>query len=110
MKALLSHSGAPDVVGHTLALSITDVKARTDFLRQCLSIIGDLERKVDLSLHGFLLSVDDGERGTILSAVAEGMDIDRVVRLFRCAPVGQDTWRLLDRYEQKNQGSLLAGK
>ena len=98
---LLSHSNAPDIVGSSLGVSITDANVRADFLRQCLSITGDLERKVDLCIHGFLMSVDDGERGAILSAVAEGMDTDRIVQLFRFAPFGQDTWRLLDRYDKK---------
>ena len=98
VTGLLSHSNAPDIVGSSLGMSITDANVRTGFLRQCLSITGDLERKVDLCIHGFLMSVDDGERGAILSAVAEGMDTDRTVRLFRCTPFRHDTWRLLDRY------------
>ena len=69
---LLSHSNAPDIVGSSLGVSITEANVRADFLRQCLSITGDLERKVDLCIHGFLMSVDDGERGAILSAVARG--------------------------------------
>ena len=98
---LLSHSNAPDIVGNSLGVSITDANVRAGFLRQCLSITGDLERKVDLCIHGFLMSVDDGERGAILSAVAEGMDPDRTVRLFRWAPFRQDTWRLLHQYDEK---------
>ena len=98
VTALLSRSNAPDIVGSSLGVSITDANVRVDFLRQCLPITGDLERKVDLCIHGFLMSVNDGERGAILSTVAEGMDTDRIVRLFRCAPFRQDTWRLLDQY------------
>ena len=45
-------------------------------------------------MQGFLMAVGDGERGAILLAAAEGMDTDRIVRLFRCAPFKQDTWRL----------------
>ena len=98
VTALLSLSNAPDTVGGCLGLSITDANVRTDFLRQCLSFVGDLERKVDGSIQGFLASVDDEARGTILFAVAEGMDTGRIVRLFRCAPFSRDTWGLLDRY------------
>ena len=101
VTGLLSHSNAPDIVGSSLGVSITDANVRADFLRQCLSITGDLERKVDLCIHGFLMSVDDGERGAILSAVAKDMDTDRIVRLFRCAQFRQDTWQLLDQYDEK---------
>ena len=101
VTGLLSHSNAPDIVGSSLGVSITDANVRADFLQQCLSITGDMERKVDLCIHGFLMSVNDGERGAILSAVAECMDTDRIVRLLRQAPFGQDTWRLLDRYDKK---------
>lgn len=95
---LLSHSNAPDRVGSSLVMSMVDANMQVDFLRQCLSITGDQERKVDLCIHGFLMSVDDGKRGAILLAVAQNMDTERIVRLFRNAPFGQDTWRLLDRY------------
>ena len=98
---LLSHSNAPDIVGNSLGASITDRNLQADFLRRCLSITGDLERKLDLCIDGFLMSVDDEERGEILSAVAEGMDTDRIVRVLRCASFGQDTWRLLDQYDEK---------
>ena len=52
-------------------------------------LTGDLERKVDACIQGFLASVDDEARGAILLAVAEGMDTGRVVRLFQCAPFRQ---------------------
>ena len=97
---LLSHSNAPEIVGNSLGASITDRNLQADFLRRCLPITGDLERKLDLCIDGFLMSVDDEERGEILSAVAEGMDTDRIVRVLRCAPFGQDTWRLLDQYDE----------
>ena len=103
MMALLSLSNAPDTVGGSLGLSITDANVRTDFLRQCLSFAGDLERKVDGCIQGFLASVDDEARGTILFAVAEGMDTGRIVRLFRCAPFRQDTWSLLDQCGEEIQ-------
>ena len=101
VTALLSLSNAPDTVGGSLRLSITDANARTDFLQQCLSFTGDLESKVDSCVQGFLASVDEEARGAILFAVAEGMDTGRIVRLFRCAPFSRDTWRLLDRYGEE---------
>ena len=98
---LLSHSNAPDIVGSSLGVSITDANVQADFLRQCLCMTGDLERKIDFCIQGFLSSLKDEAQSAILSVVAEGMDTDRIVRLFRCAPFGQDTWRLLDQYDEK---------
>ena len=105
VTGLLSCSNAPDSVGYFLGLNITSTNARTDFLCQCLSITGDLERKFEGCIQGFLMSVDDGALGTLLSAVCKDMDTDRIVRLFRCAPFKQDTWRLLDQYGQEIRDS-----
>ncbi len=101
VTALLSRSNAPDTVGGSLELSITAAKARADFLRQCLSITGNMESKVDGCIQGFLMSVRDEARHLIFSDVSDEMDTDRIVRLFRCAPFRQDTWRLLDRYSEE---------
>ena len=101
LKALLSRSDAPATIGGSLGPNITTVNERTDFLRQCLSITGDLERKVDGCIQGFLMSVDDGALGALLSAICEGVNTDSIVRLFRCAPFKQNTWRLLDQYGQE---------
>lgn len=103
VKALLSRSNAPTAIGVSLCLNITTMNARTDFLRQCLSTTGDLERKVDGCIQGFLMSVGDDSLDALLSAVCKDMDTDRIVRLFRCAPFKQDTWRLLDQYSQEVQ-------
>ena len=96
--ALLSGGGAPHVVGDSLGRNITDAEARVGILRQFLSIAGDLENKIDGCMEGLLQSIEGEVRGATLSSAAEDADADRIVRLFRCAPFGQDTWRLLDRY------------
>ena len=57
----------------------------------------------DGCIQGFLRAVDDETRGAILLAAAEGSNIDRTVRLFRSAPFGQNTWRLLDGYGKEIQ-------
>lgn len=101
MTALLSLSNAPDAIGGSLGLSITDVNEQTVFLRKCLFTSGDLEGKVDGCIGGFLASVDEDARSGILSVVAKGMDNQRIVRLFRCAPFKLETWRLLDNYEEE---------
>lgn len=95
---VLSKTGAPDVVGRYLAPVVTGAKARAAFLRSCLSVTGDLERKVDGCVHGYLSSLDGRACGVLLSSVTKGADVDQIVRLFRCAPFGRDTWRLLDRH------------
>jgi hypothetical protein len=87
--------------GAIWGLCMTGAIAPADFLRRCLSIAGDLERKVDGCIQRFLLSIDDKARGAILAAVAKGANADQVVRLFRCAPFGQDTWRLIDQYGEE---------
>ena len=98
VTVLLSLGNAPDTVGGSLALSIADATVRNGLLRKCLSTAGDLEKKVDGCIGGFLAAVGEKAHGAIFSAVTEGMDTDRIVRLFRCAPFGQDTWRLLEQY------------
>ena len=98
---LLSHSNAPATVGQFLALSVTDSNVHTNFLRQCLSITGDLAGRFDFCIHGFLSVLKDEARCAIFSAIVEGMDTDQIVRLFLQAPFGQDTWHLLDRYSEE---------
>ena len=98
VKALLYGSGAPDVVGSCMALSIMDTSAWVDFLRECLSVEGSMEKRMDSCINGFLRSIDDEARKAILSDAIEDTDTDRIVRLLRCAPFGQDTWGLLDQH------------
>lgn len=100
VKALLTLGNAPDTVGATLGMTIKSGNARADFLQQCLSTTGDLESKIDSCIGGFLASADEEARNEILSVVAKGMDNQRIVRLFRCAPFRQETWRLVDHYEE----------
>ena len=101
MTALLSLSNTPDTVGSYLGIHITSAAARADFLREYLSITGDLRTMVDSCIGGFLATVDDKDRGAILVAVSDGLDTGRIVRLFRCAPFRQGTWRLLDQYDEE---------
>ena len=98
VMVLLSSSGALQTVGQYAAMCVKGSKASADFLQRCLSIGGDMEGKADGCIQGFVLSVDGKKRGAILSAVAKDANAHEIVRLFRCAPFGQDTWRLLDQY------------
>ena len=98
---LLSHSEAPHAIGSSLGLKITSKSARAEFIRQCLSIAGDLERKIEGCIQGFLMSTDDEALDALLSSVSKGMETEKIVRLFRCAPFRYNTWRRLDRYDEK---------
>ena len=103
VRSLLSCSGAPNAVGRSLEPCIKDSQIRTDLLRKCLSITGEMERNFDDCIKGFLLSCTDEVRDAVLSSVVEGVDMDQAVRLFFCAPFKQDTWRMLDRYGKGTQ-------
>ena len=86
-----------------LAPIITDTGARSDFLRTCLSGTSDVAFQLDGCMRGFLWSLDNETRGSILLAVTEGLDTDHTLRLLKCAPFKEVTWRLLDRYEEECQ-------
>ena len=101
VTALLSVSGAPSAVGEALESGIRDGTARVDFLRACLAVSGELGEKVEWCMHGFLWPIDDDARGTLLSTVAAAADVDAIVRLYRCAPFGRHTWRLLDSHGEE---------
>ena len=103
VTALLSCRSVADIAGNFLASIITGAIPRADFLQQCLSVTDGLERDVNGCIEGFLRAVDDEARGTLLSVVAESANIDQSVRLFRCAPFGQNTWCLLDGYSKEIQ-------
>jgi len=96
--SLLADSGAPFAVGQYAGLCVTPLDARVDFLRRCFSIGGDLEQKADAGIQGFLWSIEAEARGQLLLAVANGADNDSRVRLLKCAPFAQETWRILDDY------------
>ena len=98
VAALLATGGPPDIVGISLTSAIRNAAARIDFLLKCLSVEGNPEEQVDGCIRGFLHSVDEGVREMIVESVFRVADTGRTARLLRCAPFGQHTWRLLDRY------------
>ena len=99
VTTLLSGNGMADVVGNFLTSVLVDTRARAGFLQRCLSGAGDVEKQVDGCISGFLLSIGDEEREAVLSAAVEDADTDEIVRLLRCAPFRQSTWRFLDRFD-----------
>jgi addiction module HigA family antidote len=101
IMALLAGSNAAPTVGQYAALCIQDSNDAAAFVRRCLSVSGELENRLDACVQGFLLAVEAGKRAAILSAITEGADVEHIVRVFRAAPFGQDTWRLLDQHGEE---------
>ena len=71
-----------------------------DVLRRCLSIDADSDSKLDTFMRGFISRIDEGARSGVISAVAEEVTDERRVRLFKCAPFRDQTWRLLEGENQ----------
>lgn len=98
IAALLAQSEAAPTVGQYAALCITDEAGRIDFLLRCLALRGDLEQKADGCMLGFLWSVDAEPRQALLRAVADRLDADQRVRLFKSSPFEKATWLIADAY------------
>ncbi len=94
--ALLPGSDAAWLVGHQAAPCAADARSAKDVLRGCLSTDAAPDEKVDGFMHGFIGSLKEDVRAEVLSSSAGIGDVDEIVRLFRCAPFGEQTWRLLD--------------
>jgi len=99
--ALLKDCGAPNAVGEVLASHITKSAGRIEFLKQCLSVKGKLEGNMNYCIQGFLGSVKDTTRDILLSETTQGIDTDRIIRLFLCSPFRQHTWSQLQRHNRE---------
>ena len=93
--ALLTN-GDGRTIGRYAAHSAVSRGAATDVLRSCLSMEVESPEKLDHFMQGFISWVEESARSTVIATVATNATVDRRVRLFRCAPFGDDTWRLLD--------------
>ena len=96
--ALLPKSDAAGVVGHYAASCAADARSAKDVLRRCLSTAAAPDEKVDGFMRGFIGAVKEAVRAEVLSPSAGIGDVEEIVRLFRCAPFGEQTWRLLDTH------------
>ena len=94
--SLLPESDAAWVVGHYAAPCAAAARSAKDVLRRCLSTDAAPDEKVDGFMRGFIGSVKEDVRDEVLSPSAGIGDVEEIVRLFRCAPFGEQTWRLLD--------------
>ena len=96
--ALLT-DGDGGTVGWYASRCAADPQAATEVLQTCVSTGAESAEKLDAFMQGFLSCLDENIRSTVLSTVAETAAVDQVVRLFRCAPFRDWTWRLLDRQD-----------
>ena len=94
---LLELSNAPHVIGQYAVPDGSPPEEPASFVRQCLSFSPGLERSIDGCLMGYLSRLDDHTIEATLSDVANEGSIDQTVRLLRCAPFHQHTWRLAHR-------------
>ena len=100
VATLLAKSNAPDVVGRYTALRATERSTAIDVLHACLAGGLGPDHAVDRFLMGLLASIDEngpnGATAEILTTIADDVDAKKAARVFRCAPFGAKTWRLLD--------------
>ena len=101
VMALLSDGGIADLVGRHMASTLVDECQRASFLQQCLSITSHREGEIDGCIRGFLGAIEPAPRRGTLNLLANNLDTDQIVRLIRCAPFRQDTWRHLDQYDKE---------
>ena len=98
--ALLAETDAAHVVGRYVAPCATRQNMAADVLGICLSDNSDLGQQLDSFMQGFMWAIDVSERETLLLEVAGTATTDQKLRLFKCAPFGNQTWRLLDHQSQ----------
>ena len=96
--SLLLGGGEPLIVGEYLGEVLTEIDSSAQFLSECLSIYGDHEYEISNCLLGFLGRIKRNVCAAIITRVASGMNPDLIMRLYQCAPFGNDIWRLLDGY------------
>jgi addiction module HigA family antidote len=96
VKKLLVNSGAPHAIGRYAVSCTTGVRPQVDFITRFLAIEGDLARKAEWCLRGFLLEIGEDLKGGVLQAATEGLSAEESMRLLTCAAFRASTWRLLD--------------
>jgi hypothetical protein len=101
ITTLLSASGAPYAIGRYTALCMTSQQQSSDFIRHCFATGAEANRAIDGCVEGFLASMDASAHAAIIADVVKDPNADRIVRLFRCAPFVQETWRLLDEHGEE---------
>ena len=95
-------------VGYYAASCAAERNAATGVLRTCLSGDPDSAGRLDDFVRGFLGFFAEDARAALISTVSASAIVEQRVRLFRCAPFGPATWRLLDRQDPVRAGAVLA--
>ena len=88
------------ILGRYAALRSGGESAAIAVLGTCLSSGAEPDGKVDDFMRGFLGSVDEDLRATLIASLAEAGAAEQTVRLFMCAPFCERTWRLLDQQDR----------
>ena len=86
-----------ETVGEYVARCATNRSDRIEILRASLSNGAIEPEKLDRFMRGFIAAVSEPERSDVLVVAAEDAGSAKAARLFRCAPFGGETWRLLDQ-------------
>ena len=95
---ILARSHDPDLLGEVLGSVLKETKAQVDFLRRCLAVHGDLDRRISGCMRGFLMSIGKDHRSTVLSMIGGEQEVHDPVHLFICAPFQSETWHLVDKH------------
>ena len=103
VNTLLIGGGEPVIVGECLSDVLTEMESKVQFVSECLAIRGEDEYKIGICLIRFLSWIQRKVCTEIITKVSGGLDPDRTLRLFQCAPFSYDIWRLLDNYGEDIQ-------
>jgi hypothetical protein len=95
---LLLGGNAASVVGHYAGVCIVEARGRGEFVKACLDLPADMEKKADACIGGLLWPMESTERQELLCAVADTVDVDKQLRLFKSAPLDKVTWRIVDEH------------
>lgn len=101
VSALLEDSKAPFLVGYFAAQCAAGETHVIEILRACLATDADCAAEFDAFMAGCIQSIAPDRRAAVLEAIAKQAGTDQVVRLLRCAPFGEQTWRLLHQQGQE---------
>ncbi len=93
--ALLSDSEGW-TVGRYAARCATGPDAAIGVLRACLARETESPEKLDAFMGAFMAYFDESFRSKVVLNLAETSTVERRLRLFKCAPFRDETWRLLD--------------
>lgn len=105
IRDLLGRTGAAFQVGRNVAPCVPADRARTEFIRQCLSIEGQLRDQADQCLQGFLEALGEDPGLSVLRSAAEDLAGEGLKRLFTSAPFRASTWRFVDEYGEEIQSA-----